>query len=477
MTLASILLIATLGTAEMPAAPAETLRYTVELGGGRIGGIVSVTQPAGENEIVRSDRAEMRLAREGQVIDFVETMTSREDREGRLLHLEVVRIGMGPARWFDSVDRIAAGWRRFRDRGGLPQVDTLAAADLFGPVSIDHLLASGIDSVRFEDLDPIEIAPRQVLARRLTDEAIGEGPYRVVCRVYQLTDSAGTENVRQWRDAVGNLWREEEQTIGWVVERAELSIPREIVPFEAMDLGRLEFEGSVPIDGPCTLLLIPAEDDPDTSRPPPIPACEGQEIVRDDVPGRWRIEISPQALPEATDADREGWASDPALAPALESDLIVDSAAPEIVRFARAVVGEATDPTGEVLLMEKAVHDAIEVVDLKTVFATASQTLAHRSGDCTEHAILLAACCRARGIPARLVAGIVPYRDRMGFHLWTEVYLGSWVGLDAVLGLGRAASCAVAIQRWEQPEEAIGDFSRVLGNLLGRYRFRALDHE
>ncbi len=143
--------------------------------------------------------------------------------------------------------------------------------------------------------------------------------------------------------------------------------------------------------------------------------------------------------------------------------------------FARAAVRGAHTPTEEALLLEKAVRDRITIRDLGTVFATASQALRAGRGDCTEHAVLLAACCRSRGIPARLVAGIVPTDDRMLFHLWTEVFLNRWTSLDATLGRGHGAPCAIALIRWDHLEEGAAEFDRPFKRIAGRYRFRLED--
>jgi hypothetical protein len=62
-----------------------------------------------------------------------------------------------------------------------------------------------------------------------------------------------------------------------------------------------------------------------------------------------------------------------------------------------------------------------------------------KEGDCTEHAVLLMALCRARKIPARGAMGLVYYPPLQGFayHMWTEVWMEDrWVPLDATLGNG-----------------------------------------
>lgn len=53
------------------------------------------------------------------------------------------------------------------------------------------------------------------------------------------------------------------------------------------------------------------------------------------------------------------------------------------------------------------VHSHISSKHLSTAYASASETARTGSGDCTEHAVLLAALLKARGIPARVCHGLV----------------------------------------------------------------------
>jgi transglutaminase-like putative cysteine protease len=55
-------------------------------------------------------------------------------------------------------------------------------------------------------------------------------------------------------------------------------------------------------------------------------------------------------------------------------------------------------------------------------------------GDCTEYADLLVALCRARGIPARVVEGVIADYSDVPRHAWAEAYVGGrWLPLDAAL--------------------------------------------
>jgi hypothetical protein len=67
---------------------------------------------------------------------------------------------------------------------------------------------------------------------------------------------------------------------------------------------------------------------------------------------------------------------------------------------------------------------------------TARKTYDLRAGECGSHSMLLAAFCRAVGIPARVVFGAlyVPnFGGGFGQHAWNEIYMGAagWIPVDA----------------------------------------------
>jgi transglutaminase-like putative cysteine protease len=65
---------------------------------------------------------------------------------------------------------------------------------------------------------------------------------------------------------------------------------------------------------------------------------------------------------------------------------------------------------------------------------SAVRVLTDRVGDCNEFTVLYVALARAAGLPARPTAGLVKLGDRFYYHAWPEVYLGSWVAVDPLLG-------------------------------------------
>ncbi len=110
-----------------------------------------------------------------------------------------------------------------------------------------------------------------------------------------------------------------------------------------------------------------------------------------------------------------------------------------VIKHAKAAVQSETNPWQQALLMEKYVHRNLKKKNFSTALASAAEVARNMEGDCTEHAMLLAAMLRAQNLPARVAVGLVyiPSRKSFGGHMWTEVFLDNrWIPLDATLGKG-----------------------------------------
>lgn len=123
----------------------------------------------------------------------------------------------------------------------------------------------------------------------------------------------------------------------------------------------------------------------------------------------------------------------------LISSPLIDYDSPIIMELAAGVAPGEMDKAALALALEKFTHDYIETKDYAAAFDSASHVAKAKSGDCTEHAVLLTALCRARGIPARCASGLIyiPSQQAFGFHMWTLAFVnGRWLPLDATLGIG-----------------------------------------
>lgn len=145
-----------------------------------------------------------------------------------------------------------------------------------------------------------------------------------------------------------------------------------------------------------------------------------------------------------------------------------------VIKHADAAAGDATDPWEIAVKMEHYVSEKLTKKNFSTALGTAAEVAESLEGDCTEHACLLAAMCRVKKIPSRVVVGFV-YAERLeafGGHMWTEVFLnGKWVPLDATLGRGGIGAAHIKLADTGFQEDgptATGSFLpiiRVIGNM------------
>jgi Transglutaminase-like superfamily len=121
------------------------------------------------------------------------------------------------------------------------------------------------------------------------------------------------------------------------------------------------------------------------------------------------------------------------------SNNFIQSDDSQIAAMAAHVEPRETDAWKLACAFEKFVDDTIRLKSFSQAFATAAEVCRSLEGDCTEHAVLMAALCRARKIPARVAFGLVYYPPEKGFayHMWNEVWIADrWVPMDATLGQG-----------------------------------------
>jgi len=118
----------------------------------------------------------------------------------------------------------------------------------------------------------------------------------------------------------------------------------------------------------------------------------------------------------------------------------IQALAAEAIGAIKEVGGDANEATlQKAQKLEAFVNRYIERKDYSQLLLNAEQVAEQRCGDCTEHAVLLAALCRAAKIPTRVVIGLVhvPSQNGFVFHMWNESLIeDTWIALDATLGQG-----------------------------------------
>lgn len=106
---------------------------------------------------------------------------------------------------------------------------------------------------------------------------------------------------------------------------------------------------------------------------------------------------------------------------------------PRIGAKAAEIVGDEKDALMAARRIVRWVYESIRKESSIVGSKTARETLDDMSGDCTEHAVLVAALCRASGIPARCATGLMWVGKEAGYHQWAEVWVGRWLPVDATL--------------------------------------------
>jgi hypothetical protein len=146
-----------------------------------------------------------------------------------------------------------------------------------------------------------------------------------------------------------------------------------------------------------------------------------------------------------------------------------------VVSMAQAVAANETDAWQIACALEKHVHESIQSKNFSQAMATAADVAASLEGDCTEHAVLLAALCRVREIPARIAIGLVYFSQVQGFayHMWTEVWIDDrWIPLDATLGRGGIGAAHLKIRHSSlEGTDALSAFLPVL-DLMGKLQLQ-----
>jgi transglutaminase-like putative cysteine protease len=171
---------------------------------------------------------------------------------------------------------------------------------------------------------------------------------------------------------------------------------------------------------------------------------EGAQVVRrmDARTQRVEIDVMRGSAAAAGDATDQRWLR--------ATELLDFDSAPVKELLAKAKFPKDGDAYRDAEALRRLVFRHLRRKDLATAFGSASDAARTQGGDCTEHAVLLAALLRAKEIPSRVASGLV-YVPAMagqgpgfGWHLWTQALAPApgggkeavWIDLDATLGGG-----------------------------------------
>lgn len=195
--------------------------------------------------------------------------------------------------------------------------------------------------------------------------------------------------------------------------------------------------------------------------------------------GNVEVTIEPIAAPAGVRIPYKG--NDSTAKDSLEPTRFVESDKQIIKDLAKEAIGNTKDAAEAARKIEAFVAQYISNKSLSIGYASAAEVANSKQGDCTEHAVLTAALCRAAGIPAQVVTGLAyvsqwrTVRNGFGGHAWNQVYIGDkWINIDAAFrsaGLGGydAGHIALAIGNGN-PE----DFLNLI-NVMGQFEIDKIE--
>jgi len=348
---------------------------------------------------------------------------------------------------------------------------------------VEQAIAAGDKTITIRTLDPSSgvniVTQTSTIVGPATTEAYG----KTVPAIEWVTEQSSLPGVttREFVDHAGNPVRSEIDLGG--IRLVLLASEKEVAlsPASAPELmAQTLITPSRPIDNPRSTAFVGyVLTRKDGGQIPDLPDdIGGQQLVErcdDGCCARVLVGRVPHVF---IDSDEENGP--------IERSAVADFLDPCIKELAeRAVEGIDPDDTWKrAEAIRRAVHEHINEKSLGVGFATASETCATREGDCTEHAVLLAAALRAVGINSRAVSGLVyvpspndPKAEGVfGFHMWTQYQEAPyWYDLDATMGPERAFDAThIALSTSTlSPNEAVNTMAALVP-LLGTLQIEVL---
>jgi hypothetical protein len=167
----------------------------------------------------------------------------------------------------------------------------------------------------------------------------------------------------------------------------------------------------------------------------------------------------------------------------LKPTTFVQSDDPAIQETAREIVGEEKNAWRAAKKIALWVRDEM-TANYDVGFATATEILENREGDCSEHTVIMVALCRAVGIPARAAVGVMYGDGIFAYHMWPEVYAGQWINLDAKwlavdeeTGEFYTDATHIKFGRSNLDDNIFEEMVKAVSEIIGKLDIRVLDFE
>ena len=433
-------------------ASADDTWMRVTLDGRKIGSMHTTRNVRGER-VTTVQTMDVQLERAGTKVRLSSSETDTETRDGKPLAFEtrtaisgVTNVVRGTLREDGRVEVVS-------DVGGARQrrvIDWPAGALLAEGQRLATLRETLTPGVRFEELafqpeslDAVRIEST-VAARERVELPEGD---RLLTRIDQQIHLPGAPSASTaWLDADQNVLKMTMPLMGYELTMIGCSRSCAQAPNQATDIlthSMVQVPAAIGADALAhgvTLHLRSTRDGPALQF-----ANTDEQRVRVEADGV-ELVIAPLGASAAPGREAQPVPADTAANDWLQSD------APEIRKLAHDGASGAHEPREQMQRLEDFVRSYIRTKDLNVGYASALEVARKPEGDCTEHAVLLAALGRALGIPTRVVDGLA-YTDRYAGldhvfvpHAWTQAWIdGRWKSYDAALHGFDAGHVALAV--------------------------------
>lgn len=435
---------------------------------------------SGEGNLRVTMTDQIRLRRGNSTVLQRYDQTTVETPDGQLRYLQAeLRIGPAVTRYLGKVNegqfqlQLIRGDKRSR-------IDVNWGADDRGPAAVQQSLRQRPltlgESRSLRSLLPIRFVPTRTELRCDHRAAIAMPDGSVVDALeieVAMTPPGNQPPVQSviWTDELGypiKTYNPSIDLVGFTTSRQEATAGREASD-DILSVASVRVEGELenPERAAWTLFqLAPRGNSTDSAERPAIQPQPGQWVRRASS-GAYQLFVANQQPPENLGRF---------LATTLAADQVdlrpnslIDSDDAMIIQIARSAVSANASPKDRALGLAFAAHSMISTKGYAEGLQPASEVVRRESGDCTAHALLLAALLRSQNIPARIAVGLlyVPTVDgpRMVFHMWTLAWVdNAWLPLDATRPTGLASADRIILGT---DHLSGGNEFELLANLVG----------
>ncbi|MFH1761030.1 MAG: transglutaminase-like domain-containing protein, partial [bacterium] len=149
-----------------------------------------------------------------------------------------------------------------------------------------------------------------------------------------------------------------------------------------------------------------------------------------------------------------------------------------IIKKAAELVGNQKSLPVVVKNLNTWVHGWLKNKDYGMGFGSALDAMEKQRGDCTEHAMLFAALCKAAGIPTRIAVGLVASSSAsFDYHMWAQVFLGEWMDVDPGLNQFPIDATHIMFFAGNMNEANLFPISQLMFKILGKVEIEVMDVE